>query len=216
MKKQLFSLILSLITISSYAQYTPLFKYEVAPAAFEHIFLDHIKDFRAATISTGTGQYVGQTNELHSLYGYGQYITDDGNIIIGKFRQGELIQGISLGEDNVIVGNKNFYCSYSLTTGKLEYIYNNGTKQISQPDDIKDYTFMSQDFANGDKFIGELYKGKRHGLGIYYYADGGLWYGCFNNDIRNGFGAWFKADNDLVIGLWDGEEERRCIFIPQK
>ena len=75
---------------------------------------------------------------------------------------------------------------------------------------------MSQDFANGDKFIGELYKGKRHGLGIYYYADGGLWYGCFNNDIRNGFGAWFKADNDLVIGLWDGEEERRCIFIPQK
>ena len=153
---------------------------------------------------------------LHSLYGYGQYITDDGNIIIGKFRQGELIQGISLGKDNVIVGNKNFYCSYSLTTGKLEYIYNNGTKQISQPDDIKDYTFMSQDFANGDKFIGELYKGKRHGLGIYYYADGGLWYGCFNNDIRNGFGAWFKADNDLVIGLWDGEEERRCIFIPQK
>jgi hypothetical protein len=216
MKKQLFSLILSLITLSSYAQYTPLFKYEVAPTAFEHIFLDHIKDFRAATISTSTGQYVGQTNELHSLYGYGQYITDDGNVIIGKFRQGELIQGISLGKDNVIVGNKKFYCSYSLTTGQLEYIYNNGTKQISQPDEIKDYTFMSQDFANGDKFIGELYKGKRHGLGIYYYADGGLWYGCFINDIRNGFGAWFKADKDLVIGLWDGEEERRCIFIPQK
>lgn len=198
------------------AQTTPLIKYEVAPWSYEHIFLDQIEDNNSRVIDMGGGQYVGQTNRRHALYGYGQYINADGDVIVGKFRQGELIQGISLGKDNVTVGSRDFYCSYSLTTGEIQYIFRRGVREVQDAGQYKEYKFMSQTFANGDRYVGELYQGKRHGLGIYYYANGGLWFGSFENDVRCGFGAWFKEDNDLVLGLWEGEDERRRIYVPTK
>ncbi len=215
MKKTLSMLVCALFCgMSALAQSTPLSKYEVAPEAYEHIFLDHIMDFRSRLIDVSGGQYVGQTDDKHALYGYGQFINNDGCLVIGKFRRGELLQGISLGKDNVTVGNKDFYCSYSLTTGRLEYIYVNGKPYTPTDAEKADYTFMTMTFANGDSYVGELYKGKRHGLGIYYYALGGLWYGAYANDMRGGFGAWFKPGNDLLIGQWEGEDERRSVYIP--
>lgn len=207
---------LMLTPLFSVAQSTPLVKYEVAPWSYEHVFLDHVQDYPARLIDLGGGQYVGQTARNHSLYGYGQYINESGDLIIGKFREGELIQGISLGKENVTVGSRDFYCSYSLTTGEIQYIFRRGRRELQDTGNDKAYSFMSQTFPNGDRYVGELYQGKRHGLGIYYYASGGLWYGSFVNDIRSGFGAWFKVDNDMVIGLWEGEDERRRIYVPLK
>lgn len=202
------------MALPSRAQDTPLRKYDVAPWSYEHVFVDYVKDFHSHMINSNGGQYVGQADNRYALYGYGQYINDSGDIVIGKFRQGELMQGITLGKDNATVGSKGFYCSYSLTSGKLQYISRHGGRELQEVADSTDYSFMSQTFANGDRYVGEFYKGKRHGLGIYYYADGGLWYGSFVNDIRCGFGAWFKLDNDMVIGLWEGEDERRRVYVP--
>lgn len=217
MKRYIFLVLYGILAfLPLHAQHTPILKYEVAPWAFEHVFLDYIKDFQSHLIDIGGGQYVGQTDNRFALYGYGQFINDEGDVIIGKFREGVLMQGISLGKDNVTVGNKEFYCSYSLSTGKMQYIFKRGSKELQDATDVTDYTFMSQTFENGDRYVGEFYKGKRHGLGIYYYATGGLWYGSYVNDIRSGFGAWFKTDNDIVIGLWEGEDERRRIYIPTK
>lgn len=217
MKRIFFIFLLSLLTqLQTSAQHTPLFKYEVAPWSYEHVFIDMVQDYRSALIDVNGGQYVGQTDKHYALYGYGHYINNYGDIIIGKFRQGNLILGISIGKNNATVGSKDFYCSYDLTTGELQYIAKRGSKEVIDSSDTKDYVFMSQTFENGDRYVGEFYKGKRHGQGIYYYATGGLWYGSFENDIRNGFGAWFKSDNDIVIGLWEGEDERRRIYIPLK
>ena len=200
--------------LPSKAQHTPLLKYDVAPWTYEHVFLDYVKDFRSHLIDVGGGQYVGQVDDRHALCGYGQYINDAGDVVIGKFRQGELLQGISLGRDVVTVGSRDFYCTYSLKTGKLHYISRHGGRELVEVTDSADYAFMSQTFANGDRYVGEFYQGKRHGLGIYYYADGGLWFGSFVGDIRCGFGAWFRLDNDMVIGLWEGEDERRRVYVP--
>ncbi|MBR5466148.1 MAG: hypothetical protein IKU79_01880 [Bacteroidaceae bacterium] len=217
MKRIIFIFILCVFTVSlTKAQYTPLKKYEVAPSAYEDVFLDYVSDFQSRILSISGGQYVGQIDYRHSLYGYGQYVSDGGDMILGKFRNGELLQGISIGRDNVTVGNKEFYCSYSLSTGNLEYICIKG-ELIVPPDTIaSDYKFLTQTFSNGDSYVGELYKGLRHGLGIYYYAAGGLWFGTYCNDIRDGFGAWFKVSNDMLIGHWAGEDERRTIYIPLK
>lgn len=214
--KRIFTILLSAVfmALPAKAQHTPLQKYDVAPWSFEHVFVDYVKDFRSHLIDHGGGQYVGQVDDRYALCGYGQYINEDGDIIIGKFRQGELMQGISLGKYAVTVGSRDFYCSYSLATGELQYISKHGGRETVEVPDTAGYTFMSQTFANGDRYVGEFYKGKRHGLGIYYYADGGLWYGSFVNDIRCGFGAWFKLDNDMVIGLWEGEDERRRVYVP--
>jgi hypothetical protein len=126
------------------------------------------------------------------------------------------LNGISMSKENATIGNKDFHCSYSLSTGELQYVFRRENGELSEVPDAQDYTFMSQTFENGDRYVGEFYKGKRHGLGIYYYATGGLWYGTFQNDIRDGFGAWFKTDNDMVIGIWEGDDERRRAYIPVK
>lgn len=209
-------LLVALVALPSSAQYTPLVKYDVVPRSYEHVFLDYIKDFHVRLIDAAGGQYAGQTDGRLALYGYGQFINDSGDIIVGKFRNGDLLQGVIVGKDNATVGGKDFYCSYSLATGKLQYISRKGVMELPQVADSADYTFMSQTFGNGDRYVGEFYKGKRHGLGIYYYATGGLWFGIYEGDIRNGFGAWFKETNDMVIGLWEGEDERRRVFVPVK
>lgn len=209
-------LLVALVALPSSAQYTPLVKYDVVPRSYEHVFLDHIKDFHVRLIDAAGGQYAGQTDGRLALYGYGQFINDSGDVIVGKFRNGDLLQGVIVGKDNATVGGKDFYCSYSLATGKLQYISRKGVMELPQVADSADYTFMSQTFGNGDRYVGEFYKGKRHGLGIYYYATGGLWFGIYEGDIRNGFGAWFKETNDMVIGLWEGEDERRRVFVPVK
>lgn len=217
MKRTFLVLLLFLVMLMpSQAQYTPLLKYDVAPWSYEHVFVDYVKDFSSRLIDVGGGQYVGQTDDRYALYGYGQFINDEGDVVIGKFRHGVLIQGISLGKENVTVGSRDFYCSYSLATGRLQYVFKRGTRELVEIANSEDYSFMSQTFENGDKYVGELYKGKRHGMGIYYYAKGGLWYGSFEDDIRSGFGAWFKLDNDMVIGLWEGEDERRRVYVPLK
>lgn len=216
MKRILFTCLLVISGLSlTMAQHTNVWKYDVTPWPYDHVFLDYVKDFKCRLIDIAGGQYVGQTDSDFTLYGYGQYIRDDGDLIIGKFRQGTLIQGISLGKDNVTVGSRDFYCSYSLTTGRLEYVYHNGKPEVPSEAASVDYTFMTQTFSNGDSYVGEMYRGKRHGLGIYYYASGGLWFGSYEEDTRQGFGAWFRADNAMVIGLWKGEDEERSIYVPQ-
>ena len=74
------------MALPSRAQDTPLRKYDVAPWSYEHVFVDYVKDYRSHLINSNGGQYVGQVDDRYALYGYGQYIYDYGDIVIGKFR----------------------------------------------------------------------------------------------------------------------------------
>ena len=212
------SLLLYLIIIvctHGNAQKTPFEKYGVCPAEMEHVFLDHVEKFASKVITMGENQYVGQVDKDGKLYGYGRYVKGDGTQIIGKFRDGQLVFGITLGKESAIVGNASFYSSYSLTTSKLEYVFLSNTRQLLDTKALGEYGFVSMRYSNGDQYIGEVFQGMRHGYGIYYYANGDLWFGQYANNYRCGFGALFTRDNRLTIGQWEAEDTRREIFVKE-
>lgn len=198
------------------AQHTPLQKYVIAPAGFDHVFLDHVEHYACCLASSEGGQYIGQTNDEGIIYGYGYFVSDNGNQRIGQFRKGQLLFGITMNDENVIVGDNDFYTVYSLSTGRMEYIFKANMKQLVSGERLYDYAFVSMNYNNGDRYVGEIYQGKRHGYGIYYYANGDFWYGQYNNDVRCGFGALFTVENRMVIGQWNIEDTPRVIHLKNK
>ncbi len=213
MKRLIFSLCLASLAIAAAAQRTPFPKYDVAPDEMQQVFLDQVADYRSRLVTDGTNQYLGQTDKEGHFYGYGRYLRSDGSQIFGQFRNGEMITGITLGTESAIVGNAGFYCSYSLKTGKLEFVFESGSRKLYDTAALEEYGFVSMRYANGDRYVGEVYQGNRHGLGIYFYANGDIWFGQYDRNERKGFGAMFDQDNYLIIGLWNGENTVREIEV---
>ena len=54
-------------------------------------------------------------------------------------------------------------------------------------------------YLNGDKYVGDILKSKRHGMGRYYYANGDMYEGEFRRDKFNGRGSIFFADGRRLI-----------------
>lgn len=217
MKKQILLLCATLIFgMSAHAQHTPFAKYGLPPEAFNHMYLDLVANFPIQSISMGDDQFMGQTDPKGHLYGYGRYIKSDGTQVVGQFRNGELIFGITLGQQSAWVGEPKYYSSYSLSTGRLEYVFLSNTRQLLDTKALGEYAFVSMRYANGDQYMGEIYQSRRHGYGIYYYANGDFWFGEYDRDVRQGFGALFKTDNTIVIGQWDGEDERKTVKLKAK
>ncbi len=217
MKRLLLFLCLELLfALQGMAQKTPVEKYEIAPASFEHIYLDHIQNFPSKTIDIGPNQYLGQESKDGMLYGYGMFINGDGSQIIGKFRNDQLLFGITLTQHAALVGDLTHYAAYSLTTGRLEYVFRANEKVLVDTRNLLDYGFVSMRYNNGDQYVGEVYQRKRHGFGIYYYANGDFWFGEYNNDIRSGFGAMFHVEGNIEIGQWESEDEKRVLQVKMK
>ncbi|MBQ9558978.1 MAG: hypothetical protein IJ762_09415 [Bacteroidaceae bacterium] len=217
MKRQtLLSFACLCVALNCAAQKTPMEKYEWTPSSSEHVFLDHVQNHPCRIIDIGPNQYLGQVDKDSKLYGYGMFINGDGSQIIGKFRNGELLFGITLTQNSALVGDRSNYASYSLTTGRIEYVFHANERVVVDTQRQLEYGFVSMKYANGDQYTGEVYQHKRHGYGIYYYRNGDFWFGQYNNDIRTGFGALFHVEGGLEIGEWKGEDEVRVIGIKAK
>ena len=54
--------------------------------------------------------------------------------------------------------------------------------------------------TNGDKYVGEFKKGKRHGNGTYYFNDGSKYIGEFINGLKDGQGTYNKTNGDKYVG----------------
>lgn len=199
--------------LAGYAQYTPIVKYQYAPSAYQNVFLDYVANNVASIINTYSGQYVGQVDSKGLLCGYGMFVNNDGSTIMGQFNQGKLLFGIKMSSQNAMVGDDENYANYSLTTGHLDYILRGSDRQVVDGEKLYDYAFVSMRYQNGDQYVGELYQRKRHGYGIYYYANGDIWYGEYKNDVRSGYGCLFDRNGEMTIGMWEGEDLRRCIFV---
>ncbi len=214
MKSAFTTLCLLLATLTAGAQAQRQQPYDTAPDEYEQVFLDHVEGYASHIITLGRDQYLGQTDNMGNLYGYGRFLRSDGTQLFGKFRNGKLLLGITLGKEAALVGSTTSYCSYSLTTGQIDFTmpqdgYSPSASGQAQP------MFLTLQYANGDRYVGETLNGKRHGLGLYYYANGDIWFGHYSGNFRQGFGALFTHDNEMVIGLWEGEDARRQITVPQ-
>ena len=113
----LLSLALSAGSIA-FAQGTELQKYAMLPDPLVEVFLDHVQAFPSTTISMGLDQYYGQTDSKGSLYGFGRYVRADGVQVFGLFREGKLIQGITLLSASASVGDATHYANYNQYVGE--------------------------------------------------------------------------------------------------
>ncbi len=213
MRRTLTALCVAIAPLATMAQDTPFLKYDIASPEMEQVFLDHVEGFQRKLITNFGDQYVGQVDKKGNFYGYGRYVKSDGSQVFGKFRNGELISGITLGKESALVGGVRFYSSYSLSSGQLEFVYKASQRILFDTKALGDYRFVSMRYSNGDQYIGETYQGKRHGLGLYFYRNGDVWFGEYDNNVRRGFGALFEQDNSLTIGQWEGEDIRRVVYV---
>ena len=58
------------------------------------------------------------------------------------------------------------------------------------------------DFYNGDKYVGDVQNGKRHGHGVYYYDSGDKYTGNWNQGKQEGHGVYVYANGDRYVGEW--------------
>ena len=99
--------------------------------------------------------------------------------------------------------------------GKGEYEWNKyDNKELITPYLFKGYfendnfgEFGTYFYTNGDKYIGQLKDGKKHGKGTYYYEDGDRYEGDFKNDKREGNGVYYWNNGDRDMGDYLNDKE---------
>ena len=57
----------------------------------------------------------------------------------------------------------------------------------------------------GDKYVGEIKDGKKHGYGIYYWLDGSKYEGYYENGLREGYGK-MREEGGKYEGYWKQNE----------
>lgn len=210
---------LALIAVTAsvcHAQKTPIEKYELVPDGHMEVYLDYVSSFNGKSLTTPSGEYIGQANRQNQIYGYGMFIGNDGSKVTGMFRDGGLLFGITQTMQRTIVGSPDKYVAYSNTTGRVEYIVRGQEQLIMEGPEQYNYGFVTMRYANGDQYMGEIFMNRRHGFGIYYYANGDIWYGPYENDMRNGYGVLFTETDGILLGEWRGEQVKRVIPVRYK
>ncbi|MBQ7648160.1 MAG: hypothetical protein IJS92_03675 [Paludibacteraceae bacterium] len=71
-----------------------------------------------------------------------------------------------------------------------------------------DFSFGVINYDNGNKYVGELLKGKRHGKGMFIWAEGSgvVWYGEWKDGKRDGYGIYIYDNGaKYTKGTWKGD-----------
>lgn len=176
------------------------------------VFCDYVRNESSQNfLSAPDGQYTGTLID-GKIYGWGFILAADGTRSFGQFRNGKNIFGLSINEKVAKVGSEKHYVLYDLATGEIARLYTKeGDMNLEYPlvssekEGVSPYSFKKERYANGDVYIGEFYKSKRHGYGVYYWKNGDIWYGKYEGGYRNGYGMLINADHRIFYGKWLGD-----------
>ncbi len=176
------------------------------------VFCDYVRNESSQNfLSAPDGQYTGTLID-GKIYGWGFILAADGTRSFGQFRNGKNIFGLSINDKVAKVGSEKHYVLYDLATGEIARLYTKeGDMNLEYPlvssekEGVSPYSFKKERYANGDVYIGEFYKGKRHGYGVYYWKNGDIWYGKYEGGYRNGYGMLINADHRIFYGKWLGD-----------
>ena len=176
------------------------------------VFCDYVRNESSQNfLSAPDGQYTGTLID-GKIYGWGVILAADGTRSFGQFRNGKNIFGLSINDKVAKVGSEKHYVLYDLATGEIARLYTKeGDMNLEYPlvssekEGVSPYSFKKERYANGDVYIGEFYKGKRHGYGVYYWKNGDIWYGKYEGGYRNGYGMLINADHRIFYGKWLGD-----------
>lgn len=202
MRKIFFALVF-IVSAMVNAQVTAIDRYPIVPAAYNAVFVDHVKDYVAGVAKTEEGQYFGQISESQEIYGFGSFVTTKDEAIYGQYRKGEFLMGIKMCVDHALVGNNKHYIYYDLATGEPQYIVKDGQKYEVALEYRKSHRFVTLTYENGDKYVGETTTGERDGYGLYFYKDGNYYYGKYSKNKRVEVGAMFHTNNIVTAMFWE-------------
>ena len=60
-------------------------------------------------------------------------------------------------------------------------------------------------YANGDKYVGQMYEGMRYGQGIMHYANGEIYNGSWEDDMKCGHGTYTYKDGIMLEAEWKND-----------
>jgi hypothetical protein len=176
------------------------------------VFCDYVRaQSQTNYISNVAGEYVGTLID-YKFYGWGLFLSSTGIQSYGQYRSGKLLFGLLINSDVVRVGSDDHYVIYDLSTGDIMRLHTkDGDMPLEFPlaasadGEPSPYSFKKETYKNGDVYFGEFYNGRRHGYGVYQWADGDLWYGCYRGGYRDGYGMLVKPDRHVYYGKWAGD-----------
>jgi hypothetical protein len=71
-------------------------------------------------------------------------------------------------------------------------------------------TDISFEYPNGDVYVGDWVRGKKHGRGKYTRKDGTIYLGDYENDHKHGQGKCTWSNGNVYVGKWaDGLQSGR-------
>ena len=180
----------------------------------QSVFCDYVRnESQTNHITSAGGEYIGTLID-DKLYGWGLFLSASGLQSYGQYRDGKLLFGLVMSDKVAKVGSDERYVMYDLSTGgiirvcgaegelPLEFPLVNSEDGEESP-----YCFKKETYGNGDVYIGEFYKGRRHGYGVYQWAGGDMWYGYYSEGYRNGYGMLVKPDYHVYYGRWLGDSK---------
>lgn len=137
-------------------------------------------------------------------YGGSMYIASEGHDLyncpggwafVGEFTKDKMRDGTIYDHDGNIIYNGKFL--FDKPKDKCPNSYSS----------LSSYKFKVVNYNNGDKYIGELYNGDRHGYGLYIWESGDAWYGKWTNGQRNGHGMYMNYDGSYSKGKWENNNK---------
>ena len=176
------------------------------------VFCDYVRECSQTNrIANAGGEYVGTLID-HKFYGWGLFLSSAGIQSYGQYRGGKLLFGLLINSEVARVGSDEHYVMYDLATGGIMCLHTNegnlplAYPLVASPDgEPSPYGFKKETYRNGDVYIGEFYKGRRHGYGVYQWVNGDIWYGNYRGGYRDGYGMLVKADHHVYYGKWVGD-----------
>jgi Uncharacterized protein conserved in bacteria len=120
--------------------------------------------------------------------GYGIYTWPSGSVYVGHF------------SNSIRVGKGTYYDKTGTLIYYGEYKDNESIETFSL-ENYSAYKFSVSNYGD-DIYMGETKDGKRHGKGIYMWADGDMWYGSWKEGSRDGYGILVKNDGTTRAGTW--------------
>lgn len=169
-------------------------------------------------------------NDRRNKYGAYYYGDEDGDFYFGQWENGErsgvglYVAGpdrhISIGESEdalIYVGRfsnssrANQKGTLYNKHGKLTYYGEfdaDGKPKENYPSSGNwgEFKFECISYTDGSYYIGETYKGDRHGFGVFVWKDKSFWMGNWSYGKRSGAGSYIKYNGTIQTGTWDGDE----------
>lgn len=188
--------------------------YPVMSDPLQAVFCDYAtNEGEVKYISSLDGQYVGNLIN-NKIYGWGYFLANNGQQTFGQYRNGRHFFGITITMETARVGSEEHFVEYDLASGYILRVSTpEGNLRLTAPyvataeNPVPRYTFKKVVYDNGDTYYGEMLDGRRHGYGIYYWADGDFWYGKYENGYRQGYGALYKTNHKVYSGKWIGDSK---------